>query len=278
MNIISAITVSVLVSGCVDAEALTASNPSQLTANPCTAVALTTPVQAFTAVVGSPIALSASATCPAGVTPEFEFWMKAPGDANWNSTALGGYVPAGATFTPTVAADLCFSVAVRAIGSTDSFQARSSGACGTVTGPDATPLTIRTFWPRQVAGNWLPKHIGALSFLESTDSTNTVIDIPTSEGDRIVALTYEASGASSCQGCLPGTSTALDYSASTAGFSTPTVIGDNNDLGTSAAWRTVIVVLEPTTIGPGGALAFLALTSGPGYRIGLVRASFQHTE
>lgn len=105
----------------------------QLTANPCTAVALTTPVQGFTATVGQPITLSASATCPSGVTPEFEFWMKAPADSNWNTTALGGYLPAGTSFTPSIAAGLCFSVAVRALGSTDSFQARSSGACGTVT-------------------------------------------------------------------------------------------------------------------------------------------------
>ena len=42
-----------------------------LSPNPCTAVALTAPGQAFTLTAGVPVALSAVATCPAGQTPEY---------------------------------------------------------------------------------------------------------------------------------------------------------------------------------------------------------------
>jgi hypothetical protein len=136
-------------SGCTNGDITT--NSQELTADPCTAVTLTAPAAGFVAQVGSGIALSGSATCPAGVVPEFEYWTKAPGDANWNTTALGGYVPGGDSFTPSVAAGLCFSVAVRAAGSTDVYQAHSSGACGTVTtSPGSSTLGAGTFL--QVAG------------------------------------------------------------------------------------------------------------------------------
>jgi hypothetical protein len=39
----------------------------------CTAVALTSPTNGFTGVAGVPIALSATASCPMGSTPEFQF-------------------------------------------------------------------------------------------------------------------------------------------------------------------------------------------------------------
>lgn len=111
---------------------------SVLSPNPCTAVALLTPVSGFAGVVGAQIALSASATCPTGQTAEFSYWHKKVGDANW---AVDAYVPGGSTFTPPTAGDWCLSVAARAVGATESFQTRSGSTCGTVTDTSTTPAT-----------------------------------------------------------------------------------------------------------------------------------------
>jgi hypothetical protein len=120
-----------------------------LSPNPCTAVALTAPVGNFAGSVGTPIALSASATCPAGQVPEFQFWGKRVGDQDW--TILTEYVPGSASYTP-IASDVldgspnyCFSVVARAIGAPENYQARSGGTCGTiVAGTEMTPNTSIT--------------------------------------------------------------------------------------------------------------------------------------
>lgn len=134
-----------------------AQTAGQLSSNPCTAVALTTPAQAWTAVVGQTIQLSASATCPDGVVPEFEFWRKDPTAANWTqldgscitasgctTTVAEHFVSAGASFTPLASGSLCFSVVARGVGDGPGYEARSSGACGTVTVGSAPPSNIAT--------------------------------------------------------------------------------------------------------------------------------------
>ncbi|MEO7732353.1 MAG: M36 family metallopeptidase, partial [Kofleriaceae bacterium] len=49
----------------------------------CTSVRMTSPTSGATLHVGAPQALTASAVCPAGATPEFQFWFKAAGAANF---------------------------------------------------------------------------------------------------------------------------------------------------------------------------------------------------
>lgn len=101
-----------------------------LSANPCTAVTLTTPPQTFLGSVGTPIALNATATCPPGQTPEFQYWAKPFGAPNW--TREGGYFPGASTFIPLTPGSLCITVVARAIGAPEDYQTRASAHCGAV--------------------------------------------------------------------------------------------------------------------------------------------------
>lgn len=140
--------------GCSEIVEISTVEQNSLSPNPCNAVALTVPTNSFVASVGTPIALSASATCPVDQTPEFQFWGKNVGDQNWTIltrdpvTALPSHVPGASSYTPTAddAGDWCFSVAVRAVGAPENFQARSGGTCGVVGtgGPEPDPTTTIT--------------------------------------------------------------------------------------------------------------------------------------
>lgn len=101
-----------------------------LSANPCTAVTLTLPVKTFLGNVGAPITVNATATCPPGQTPEFQYWAKDFGAPNW--TAQGAHLPGASTFVPLAAGSLCITVVARAIGAAENYQTRASGHCGTV--------------------------------------------------------------------------------------------------------------------------------------------------
>lgn len=98
-----------------------------LSPNPCTAVVMTTPAQHFTLSAGVPVALAAAATCPAGQTPEYQYWVKRTVDRNW--TRLGAFVPGASSWTPPTDEPWCVSAVARAMGAPESYQARSSARC-----------------------------------------------------------------------------------------------------------------------------------------------------
>jgi hypothetical protein len=101
-----------------------------LSANPCTAVTLTLPVKTFLGNVGTAIDLNATATCPPGQTPEFQYWAKDSGAPNWTTQA--GYFTGTSTFVPLASGSLCITVVARATGAPENYQTRASAHCGTV--------------------------------------------------------------------------------------------------------------------------------------------------
>ena len=74
--------------------------------------------------------MDATATCPAGQTPEFQYWAKAFSAPNW--TREGGYFPGASTVVPLAPGSLCITVVARATGATENYQARASAHCGVV--------------------------------------------------------------------------------------------------------------------------------------------------
>ncbi|HSS02546.1 MAG TPA: Ig-like domain-containing protein, partial [Kofleriaceae bacterium] len=94
--------------------------------SPCTAVALDTPQDGARFASSQAIALHATATCPLGVTPEYQFWARVPGAAAW--TTLGAYGANASSFTPSHDGDWELSAVARAVGSTAAFQAQSPSA------------------------------------------------------------------------------------------------------------------------------------------------------
>ncbi|MEO7733148.1 MAG: Ig-like domain-containing protein [Kofleriaceae bacterium] len=72
-----------------------------------------------------------------GSTPEFQFWVKPAGAANW--TILGPFVPAGSSWTPPSAGGWSVTAVTRAIGAPESYQARSSAAAGTIGAENHAP-------------------------------------------------------------------------------------------------------------------------------------------
>ncbi|HEX8113424.1 MAG TPA: Ig-like domain-containing protein, partial [Kofleriaceae bacterium] len=90
---------------------------------PCTSVVLDTPAAGAVFGVGQAIALHATATCPAGVVPEFQYLAMQPTDPGF--TALPGTFPGGSSYTPPQPGSWVLAAAVRASGSTDPFQLQS---------------------------------------------------------------------------------------------------------------------------------------------------------
>lgn len=118
---------------------------STLTANPCTAVTMTSPVDMHTTnatwslPLGQSMQLSASGTCPAGQVPEYQYWQS---DSFGNFVAIGGFVPGAITYNPALAGGICLQVRVRAVGSTDQWHAKSAFVCGVVFTPVPSPTII----------------------------------------------------------------------------------------------------------------------------------------
>ncbi|HMG56956.1 MAG TPA: Ig-like domain-containing protein, partial [Kofleriaceae bacterium] len=92
--------------------------------SPCTAVVLDLPAAGSVFATGQPISLHGTATCPAGVVPEYQYWVKQPQDAGF--TVLPGFVPGGSSYTPPQAGSWVLAVAARAVGSSDPFQVQSA--------------------------------------------------------------------------------------------------------------------------------------------------------
>ena len=101
-----------------------------LSPNACTAVTLTSPAQNFVGIVGGTVPLAATATCPPGQTPEYQYWEKLAAAPNW--TLRGPYVPGASTWSPSSADDWCVTVVARAIGAPDDYQTRASSRCGAI--------------------------------------------------------------------------------------------------------------------------------------------------
>src|SRR6185503_1990038 len=97
---------------------------------PCTAVALDTPTTGSVFASNTAIALHATATCPTGVTPEYQFRARVADAPEW--ATLGAYGANSASFTPPDDGDWELSAVARAVGSTAPFQAESAAARVTV--------------------------------------------------------------------------------------------------------------------------------------------------
>jgi len=89
----------------------------------CTGALMTFPGNGATFTLGTPIALTANATCPAGTSGEFLFFAKKTTDANW--TELTGYVTGAKSFTPPTVGTWQVNATVRSVGSHTRYQVRS---------------------------------------------------------------------------------------------------------------------------------------------------------
>jgi cysteine-rich repeat protein len=107
----------------------------------CTAVTLDTPAAGAVFAVGQAIALHATATCPAGVVPEFQYLAMQPSDTGF--TALPGAFPGGSSYTPPQPGSWVLAAAVRASGSTGPFQLQSAAVTVSVShAPTAVDDTL----------------------------------------------------------------------------------------------------------------------------------------
>jgi cysteine-rich repeat protein len=97
---------------------------------PCTAVAMTRPTTGSVFAIDQAIAMQAVATCPDGVSPEYQFWVRLLGSQDW--TILPDYVTGTEDFTPPQPGDWELSASARAIGSQLAFQVRSESVVVTV--------------------------------------------------------------------------------------------------------------------------------------------------
>ncbi|HEX3764767.1 MAG TPA: Ig-like domain-containing protein [Kofleriaceae bacterium] len=86
---------------------------------PCTAVTLDTPAAGAVFGVGQAVTLHASATCPAGVVPEFQYLAMQPTDTGF--TTLPGTFPGGTSYTPPQAGTWLLMAGVRASGASGAF-------------------------------------------------------------------------------------------------------------------------------------------------------------
>lgn len=89
----------------------------------CTGVAVTAPTNSQLLRVGVAKALTATATCPAGATAEYQFWVKRAADANW--TVLPAYTTGNGSWTPPSTGDWFVTSVARSVGSHVNFQVRS---------------------------------------------------------------------------------------------------------------------------------------------------------
>lgn len=96
----------------------------------CTSVKMTQPTNNTSATVSVPMTLSALATCPAGVTPEYQFWVKPTTSSSW--TILPGYTQTTGSWTPPTTGTWYIRAAARAAGAHVSYQVLSSSNLVTI--------------------------------------------------------------------------------------------------------------------------------------------------
>jgi hypothetical protein len=97
---------------------------SPLTGAECTKVKMVAPGNGASASAGVPITLEALGTCPAGITPEYQFWVKPNGAQNW--TRLPLYTTGTSSWAPPGPGSWAISAVVRGLGSGSSYDARSN--------------------------------------------------------------------------------------------------------------------------------------------------------
>lgn len=108
----------------------------------CTAVKLTAPAPGFSVGAGYPITLTALGTCAGGVTPEYQYWAKPAGAANW-SIINAEYIPGSlTTWTIPWVGSWSLSAVVRPQGSTSRYEARSAQVNGTAIHINRNPATV----------------------------------------------------------------------------------------------------------------------------------------
>jgi Fungalysin metallopeptidase (M36)/PA domain len=96
----------------------------------CTSVRMTSPPNGATLHVGAAQSLTASAVCPAGAVPEFQFWVKLVGAANW--TILPGFTTGAGSFTPTATGSFAIRAVARSVGAQVAYQVASTAVAVTV--------------------------------------------------------------------------------------------------------------------------------------------------
>jgi hypothetical protein len=156
------------------------------TPNGCTDVTMTSPAAPFALALGESLSLSATATCPSGQVPEFQFRVKRVRDASFDTVMLGGYrSSSNATFTPPTPDAWCVGVAVRAVGALEASQAIAPAVCGTVgasgSDPDITTLSL----PMSPPGERIPTSV-VVSRSKDSGVFETPITLPL--GTHIVQL------------------------------------------------------------------------------------------
>ena len=199
---------------------------TQLSATACTAVALTSPTAGFTATLGVALPLSAVATCPAGSTPEYQYWVKAAGAANW--TILTAFVPGGASWTPPSTGSWAVTAVTRATGSTAGYEARAMSASGTVTLVNHSPT----------AGD---------DTITTTENVNGSVNLATNDSDPDGDVTAVIAHTSPAHGAIAITGTLATYTPSAGyigGDSFTYTIGDGRG-GTATATVTISVIDRP---------------------------------
>jgi cysteine-rich repeat protein len=106
----------------------------------CTAVALDTPAAGAVFAVGQAIALHATATCPVGVVPEFQYLAMQPTDTGF--TALPGTFPGGSSYTPPQPGSWILAAGVRASGSSGAFLQSAAVTASVSHAPTAVDDTL----------------------------------------------------------------------------------------------------------------------------------------
>jgi Big-like domain-containing protein len=96
----------------------------------CTLVKMVTPANNATIQVGLAQTLKAAATCPAGSTPEYQFWVKATTARNW--TVLPGYTIGTSSWTPAVTGAWAVKAVARTVGSHVAYQVGSAAFAVTI--------------------------------------------------------------------------------------------------------------------------------------------------
>jgi Bacterial Ig domain len=96
----------------------------------CTAVKLTAPASGFLVGVGFPTTLTALATCPQGVTPEYQYWAKPTGASNW-SIIDEAFGPGSKTWAVPWIGSWSLTAVARGVGSSVHYEVRAAAVNGT---------------------------------------------------------------------------------------------------------------------------------------------------
>ena len=189
----------------------------------CTAVRLTAPAGGATGNVGSAMTLSALATCPVGVVPEYQFWVKLSSTSAW--TMLPGYTTGPSSWTPSSAGSWNVRAAARAQGAHVAYQVLSGSNTVSIAGPVNRP---------PVAGNdglATPANSAGTVDVTSNDSD------PDGDSFSVTSFTQGAHGTVGFTGGTASSTPATDYVGSD---SFPYTVTDaNGGTGTATVHVTV---------------------------------------